>query len=165
MLSLLATKERWIVVAKGYSVEDLEVATGDKAAYALGYKAVGVAGWSLALPDYVNLKDLEVPIFDPSLGDKQIFQGILDYTSDFKYVVDQADPHSLWTEGGNCQAVTLFLQKAFNENGIKTKLVLDNGISHMYLMAKIGDQVFDVDLVEKKVALREGGIVDGKSFD
>lgn len=82
------------------------------------------------------------------------FKSIIDNVNSFHYRVDQPDPNKLG-EGGNCQALSLYLRDTLEANGIKSGLVLDKGIDHMYVWAEIDGVKYNVDMVDKTVTMVE----------
>lgn len=146
---------RNVLIVKGDSVEDFEISLGDKAAYALGYNAIGIGSFSFVVPDYIDLDKLEVTKYDNIKSKQDVFSSIVSDLSGIEYEVNQSNPYKVFTEGGNCQAISLLLHKTLVENGIDADLVLDKGISHMYVKAELEDKSYNVDLVKGSVTLRD----------
>lgn len=144
-----AIKDSKILLVKTNDINTVESLLGDKAAYALNYKILALGKYSLVFPQYITLDSIKVRKFTGDKASK--FTEIVNRVSDVKYNIDNSDPRTIFEEGGNCQAISLVLLSYFKVNGIEAEPVLDNGVTHMYVRAKLEDKSYLVDMVEKTI--------------
>lgn len=95
-----------------------------------------------------SIPQSDIPVVDSS-DEKKGFEEIVDKVIGYRYDASQSDPNKLFTEGGNCQAVSLYLYDTFAKNGYDVGLVLEPG--HMYNWVKVDGKMWKVDLVKNKV--------------
>lgn len=91
--------------------------------------------------------DENLPSFSGDLNSR--FMSCYDYVSKFTYVKNQSNPNKAKTEGGNCQALSLYLKYLLNKNNIDSKL--EGTKDHVYLIVSLGNSNFKVDISNKIV--------------
>lgn len=142
-----------LVITRGSAFSDIEENLGQRAAYMKSVRGFEILGYSVSFPSYYSLKDLPVRIYHGTDKAEIVKRAIVDLQN-FTYVETQSDPYNITHVGANCQAISLVLAETLNRNGVITEYVLTEGIDHMYVRATIGDEEFDIDLVNKSVVLR-----------
>lgn len=148
---LLSIRELGVVLVRGDVEQRLSSSMGESYGKVLGYSWIDLPfSYKLVKLDEYEFGKLDVPVVDlPDQRDK--FSAIIDKFSNFDYVGSQSDPRLLFTAGGNCQAVSLYLYETFKANGFEAGLGLDLGRDHMYDWVIVNNQKYKVDLVNKVV--------------
>lgn len=140
-----------VKLVKAYDTETIEKALGEEAGFILSYKALTLGdSYSVVIPTYADMDKIQIKKAT-GLNEMEKFSGIISSLSGFEYKADQSNPLLIEELGANCQAISLVLYKTLKENGFPANLVLDNGISHMYVETKVEGQKYHVDLVEKLI--------------
>jgi hypothetical protein len=146
---LLFTIAKSLILVHGNVEKELADRKGEDFGKVLSYQWVELGGdWNLVkLKYYEPVKN--APIFSIK-DERDKFEKIID-SSKFSYKAAQSDPNLLFSAGGNCQAVSLYLYDTFKKNKLKTGLGLDLGIDHMYTWVIVNGIKYKVDLVNNVV--------------
>lgn len=143
-LGILASK---VTIAKGDPDLVLEERYGEKLGHIISYKWVELSGdYKIIIPEFYDIKDhyeIEASTEDDA------FTEVVSKFADFTYLEHQSDPNKLFSEGGNCQAVSLYVYDTFKRAGYDTGLVLEE--SHMFPWVEINGVKYQVDLVKNIV--------------
>jgi hypothetical protein len=152
MLSLSAVSivsSEKILLVRGNAEEQLSSRMGERFGFILSYSWIDLfSGYKIVIPEKYILDNSKIAVI-AGANEKEKFSEILIKFSKFKYLDYQSDPNKLFTEGGNCQAIALYLMETFNKNGFENGLILEP--DHMHNWVKVGGIKYKVDLVRKTV--------------
>ena len=138
------------LVTRGKPEQELAKQLGPRYGEMLSYNWLELpAGVKVVKVNFYEKEFQRLPVFNGS-NENDTFEKIID-SVDFVYDARQSNPKYLFTLGGNCQAVSLYLRDTFEKNGFSAGLVVDDGLDHMYDWVKVGNKKYKVDLVKKIV--------------
>jgi hypothetical protein len=130
------------------SSDNLEEKLGNSYAYVLDYNVLKIGTIKILIPNYWD-ENVEIKNYEGI--EEEIFNKIITTVSTVKYDISQNNPSEIFTLGGNCQAISLYLIKQFRGNNLDAEPVLDKGIDHMYVKVKVRDKSYFVDMVEHTI--------------
>lgn len=131
---------------------NFEKSLGSRAAYLKEYYAIQIGDKVVGYPTFYDLDDLDIhSVLNKS--PEEIIQETYYKLLEVPYVVDQSDPGKL-SSGGNCQALSLYFGEVLHKQKIIFSYELSKGLDHMSLVAKVGDDEIEIDVVNKILKYR-----------
>lgn len=107
---------------------------------------------------YFNISNKTIVIYDKKFSENLIkfngdlndrFKECYDYVNKFSYTKNQSNPNRVKEEGGNCQALSLYLKYLLEFNGIYSEMTGD--LEHVYLIVNINKSNYKIDIANKVI--------------
>ena len=152
------TNVEFYLVGNSGNIDDvLKLNLQSKYAYLYDYKYINIpfTYYSLVLPSYANLDDLSVPSFTGS--SESIINSAVSFINSFDYSYEQSNPYKMLKSGkGNCQAMSIVLDKIMKDNKIDSSIVVEE--DHAYNLVSLDNKDYVIDLAKGKINIVEKDI-------
>lgn len=145
MIILMIAHERVLIVDYCPSGTDVENCLSERKDFyeIYDYKYFNISNKTIVIYDKDFNKNLVK--FNGDLNNR--FKECYDYVNKFSYTKNQPNPNKVEEEGGNCQALSLYLKYLLEFNGIYSEMTGD--LEHVYLIVDMDNSSYKVDISNK----------------